>query len=296
VLEKIKEHIFGNMEARQVIGNPDRPNIYFSAKGCIVRNLAVRDMIIENARPAIVFCSSRPGTEKLAHYLRNEFSSIGFAWHKEIRFYHAGLRRKEKTAIEKWFLNNSEAVLTATCAYGMGVDKADVRTIIHRDIPPSVEAYLQEAGRAGRDGKQSRAFLLWGPDDAMTLSRARTEAARARIQALIRYAMDADHCRRHALLALLDYDANGEVPEKLCCDVCENVTNPELREKASLMQFFHKNKRRFSPEQAASILAEGNSVRWSKEEAAQALGYLIKAGVLVQRKQFPWKNKVTVAN
>jgi ATP-dependent DNA helicase RecQ len=296
VLEKIKKYIFNNMEARQVIGNPDRPNIYFSAKGCIIRNLAVRDLIIENARPAIIFCSSRPGTEKLARYLRNEFAGLGFAWHREIRFYHAGLSREEKTVIEKWFLHNSEAVLTATCAYGMGVDKADVRTIIHRDVPPSVEAYLQEAGRAGRDGKQSRAFLLWRPDDEMTLFRARSEAARARVQALLRYTMDANHCRRHALLALLDYNANGEVPGKLCCDVCENVANPDLREKASLLQFFHKNKRRFTPEQAASVLAEGNTVRWSKEEAAQALGYLIETGELVQHKRFPWKNKLTVAN
>ena len=295
VLEKIRRYIFGDLEARQIVGNPDRPNISYSAKGCIVRDLAVRDLIMENARPAIVFCSSRPGTEKLARYLRNEFAGFGFGWYRKIRFYHAGLSREEKAETERWFMNNSEAVLIATCAYGMGVDKADVRTVIHRDCAPSVEAYLQEAGRAGRDGAQSRAFLLWGPDDETALSRAKNEADRSRVSALLRYARDSARCRRRALLALLDYDSGGEVPEKLCCDVCEGEANPDLREKASLLHFFRKNKRRFTPEEAASVLSESENVRWSKEEAAQAVGYLIQSSALKKHKHFPWKNKVTVS-
>ncbi|MDR0473660.1 MAG: RecQ family ATP-dependent DNA helicase, partial [Treponema sp.] len=252
VLEKIKKYIFGELEALQIVGNPDRPNICYSARGCINRNLTVRDLLIKNARPAIVFCSSRPGTEKLARYLRDEFAEMGFDWYGEIRFYHAGLSREEKADVEKWFMNNEEAVLCATCAYGMGVDKADIRTVIHRDCAPSVEAYLQEAGRAGRDGGQSRAILLWGPDDEMALKRTGTGENRGRLQALLRYAGDTAHCRRHSLLALLDYDGNGEVPEKLCCDVCENTADNALREEAGVLDFFRKNKRRFTPDHAAS--------------------------------------------
>ena len=124
------------------MGNPDRPNIRYSATGCLIRNLAVRDLLAENLRPAIVFCSSRSGAENTARYLRNEFKEMGLPWYAQIRFYHAGLEREEKTLLEKWFLNNSEAVLVSTCAFGMGVDKADIRTVIHRDCPPSVEAYL----------------------------------------------------------------------------------------------------------------------------------------------------------
>jgi ATP-dependent DNA helicase RecQ len=119
VLEKIKKYIFGDLGACQIVGNPDRPNISYSAKGCISRNLAVRDLLIKNARPAIVFCSSRPGTEKLARYLRDEIAEMGLGWHREIRFYHAGLTREEKTETEKWFINNAEAVLCATCAYAI---------------------------------------------------------------------------------------------------------------------------------------------------------------------------------
>ncbi|MCL2270953.1 MAG: RecQ family ATP-dependent DNA helicase, partial [Treponema sp.] len=172
VLEKIRKYVFGELYAHQIVGNPDRPNIAYFAKGCIVRDMAVRDLLIQNSRPAIVFCSSRPGTENLSRYLRISLGETGFDWHNEIRFYHAGLSREEKADVEKWFMGNSRAVLCATCAYGMGVDKADVRTVIHRDCAPSVEAYLQESGRAGRDGAQSKAFLLWGPDDWTSIRRA----------------------------------------------------------------------------------------------------------------------------
>ncbi|MDR2079290.1 MAG: RecQ family ATP-dependent DNA helicase, partial [Treponema sp.] len=149
VLNNIQQYIFGGADAHRIIGNPDRSNITYAAQGCILRDLAVRDLLIKHQRPAIVFCSSRNGTEKLSRYLRNELAEE-FSWAREIRFYHAGLRREEKTEVEQWFFKNPEAVLLATCAYGMGVDKADIRTVIHRDCPPSVEAYLQESGRAGR--------------------------------------------------------------------------------------------------------------------------------------------------
>jgi len=294
VLEKIKRYIFGDSEARQIVGNPDRPNICYSAKGCINRDLAVRDLLIKNARPAIVFCSSRPGTEKLSRYLRNEFEEMGFSWHREIRFYHAGLGRDEKAEVEKWLLKNSEAVLCSTCAFGMGVDKADVRTVIHRDCAPSVEAYLQESGRAGRDGEQSTAILLWGPEDEAALSRAKTEADRLRLSALLHYARDTENCRRHSLLALLNYDANGEVPEKHCCDVCEKQASAYLREEPSIMDFFRRNKRRYTKESAASVLAESEPHRWSEHDAAQVINYLIRNGKLKRRKHFPWKNKITI--
>jgi len=294
VLEKIKKYIFGDLDARQIVGNPDRPNISYSAKGCVNRDLAVRDLLLQNSRPAIVFCSSRPGTEKLARYLRNVFTEMGCVWGNEIRFYHAGLSREEKTAVEKWFINNPEAVLCATCAYGMGVDKADVRTVIHRDCAPSVEAYLQEAGRAGRDGGQSNAFLLWGPEDETALARAKTEEARNRVSALLRYARDVTHCRRHSLLSLLNYDSGGEVPENQCCDVCEKKASDVLREETAILNFFQKNKRRYTQEKAADVLAAGKTIRWSQEEASAVIDYLIKTGKIKKCKQFPWRNKLTV--
>jgi len=293
VLEKIKKYIFGDCDVNQIAGNPDRPNIYYTAKGCINRNPAVRDLLITNKRPAIVFCSSRPGTEKLAHYLRGEIKEMGYDWYNEIRFYHAGLSREEKAETEKWLLKNTQAVLCSTCAFGMGVDKSDVRTVIHRDCAPSVEAYLQESGRAGRDGEQSKAILLWGPEDEIALARAKTPADRKRLLALFSYAKDTEHCRRHSLLAMLNYDSGGEVPEKLCCDVCEKEANGGLREEVSILNFFRKNKRRFTQSEAAGVLSQNETIRMAKEEASQVIGYLLKAGNL-RRLRFPWKNKITL--
>jgi ATP-dependent DNA helicase RecQ len=219
---------------------------------------------------------------------------MGISWHREIKFYHAGLSREEKADVEKWFMAGKEAVLCATCAYGVGVDKADIRTVIHRDCAPSVEAYLQESGRVGRDGAQSRAILLWGPDDERSLARAKTEAERRRVSALLRYARDTGSCRRHALLKMLDYNADGEVPERHCCDVCEKEAGGELREEASLKDFFRRNKRRFTVDEAASILARSGAVRLSENEARQAVSCLIKTGKLKKLPQFPWKRTITL--
>jgi ATP-dependent DNA helicase RecQ len=293
VLEKIRKYIFGELEARQIAGNPDRANICYSAQGCFNRDLAVRDLLIKNLRPAIVFCSSRTGTEKIARYLRLEFAEMGMMWRNEIRFYHAGLSREEKTQTEKWFMTNTEAVLCATCAYGMGVDKADIRTVIHRDYAPSVEAYLQEAGRAGRDGGQSRAILLWGPDDDISLVRAGGNENRSRVQSLLNYARDTDHCRRYSLLALLNYDSSGEVPKHNCCDVCEKRSSKKLREEETIIKFFSRNKKRFTCDEAASVLSNAKTIRWSSDEVSHAIAMLINSSKLKKIKNFLFKNKIT---
>ncbi|MDR1444795.1 MAG: RecQ family ATP-dependent DNA helicase, partial [Treponema sp.] len=292
VLEKIQASVFGSRGAHRIIGNPDRSNISYAALGCILRNLAVRDLILRNELPAIVFCSSRGGTEKLARYLRESFA--GGPLGTEIRFYHAGLSREEKTAAEQWFFGNPRAVLTATCAYGMGVDKADIRTVIHRDCPPSVEAYLQESGRAGRDGKPSRAYLLWGPGDQQQLARAKDERAVRRIQALLDYARDTGNCRREALLSLLDYQGDGEKPPENCCDVCEGSARPELREEAGLLPFFRRNRRAYSLEEAAACLGDMGQFGWSAGEAKLTLEALTALGKLRIMKGPLWKGKITL--
>jgi len=293
VLDKIEEYIFRGPVCR-VIGNPDRKNISYATKGCILRNLAVRDLVLQSQRPAIVFCSSRQGTENLARYLRSETTERALPWHREIRFYHAGLSREEKKETEAWFLNNTDAVLTATCAYGLGIDKPDIRTVIHRDCSPSVEAYLQESGRAGRDGEPSKALLLWGPDDDRSLSRAKTEANKKRISSLLAYARDTKKCRREALLDLLDYDGERDSPGSSCCDVCDGLSNTHLREENSLLDFFRRNKRCYSPTEAAKVLARSENIRWSEEDAAEAIEQLIKMEKIRRVSNPFWKNKLTI--
>jgi len=299
VLEKIKKYVFGETGAHLIMGNPDRPNIAYVAKPCIVRNLAVRDLLLQNALPAIVFCSSRNGTEDLARYLRASLGEMGMDWHNEIRFYHAGLSREEKSCVEKWFMGSSRAVLCATCAYGMGVDKADVRTVIHRDCAPSVEAYLQESGRAGRDGLQSKAILLWGPDDNRSLCRAKSETDRVRLSGLLDYARDTTQCRRQALLKMLNFDGNGadggtESPETQCCDVCEHEASAALREESSVLGFFQKNKRCYSLNEASCKLAESKSHFWSEEDAKKTINTLLGVGKLKVSRNLLWRGKISL--
>ena len=295
VLDNIQKYIFGEAEAHRIIGNPDRSNISYAARGCIVRDLAVRDLLIEHEKPAIVFCSSRNGTEKLSRYLRNELSETGCSWAREIRFYHAGLSREEKTRVEQWFFNNPNAVLLATCAYGMGVDKADIRTVIHRDCPPSVEAYLQESGRAGRDGRPSKAILLWGPDDAPAERRAKRDADKLRLGALLAYGRNTVDCRREALLALLDYKGDGGKPESECCDVCGGSAKAALREEESVVAFFRKNRRAYTMDEAASVLTGMALPRWTEEDVKKTILHLIGAERLKRISRFPWKNKIAPA-
>jgi ATP-dependent DNA helicase RecQ len=301
VLEKIEKYIFGrrkettdfadfaesadNSGVLKIIGNPDRANITYCAVGAYLKDLAVRDLIAANERPAIVFCSSRRGTEKLARYLRNSLGET------EIKFYHAGLSREEKTAVEKWFFDSPNGVLTATCAYGMGVDKSDIRTVIHRDSPPSVEAYLQESGRAGRDGKQSRAYFVWGPEDEAQVRRAKTETDRARIEALLTFARDSGRCRRERLLEMLNYDGELARVEHGCCDVCDGVASGTHREEASVMDYIHRNARVFTRREAAERIA--GHCGCGTKEAAGLLAAMINEGKLRESKNWPWKGRLS---
>ncbi|GHV75929.1 ATP-dependent DNA helicase RecQ [Spirochaetia bacterium] len=292
VINNIQNYIFGGVDAHRIIGNPDRSNIWYAARGCILRDLAVRDLLINHQRPAIVFCSSRIGTEKLARYLRNELETE-FSWAHEIRFYHAGLSREEKTEVEHWFFKNPDAVLLATCAYGMGVDKADIRTVIHRDCPPSVEAYLQESGRAGRDGLPSQAILLWGPDDALIMKRAQKDADKLRLKALFSYGRNTAGCRREALLNLLNYEGGGDSPESDCCDVCNHTASDKMREEESVLAFFRRNRRAYTLVEAIPVLAGAESLHWSEVDVRGMIRRLLQTGQLKKIRYFPWKNKIT---
>jgi hypothetical protein len=95
---------------------------------------------------------------------------------------------------------------------------------------------------------------------------------------------------------MLDYDCGGEVPEKLCCDVCENKAEKTLREEFSILDFFRRNKRRFTSDEAASVLTESETVRWSEEDASAVISYLIKTGKLKKTSRFLWRNKITTSS
>jgi len=135
----------------------DRPNLSFAVVPCATtadKQARIAAALGEDgARPAIVYAGTRKACDALAQRLEAE---LGI----EVLSYHAGLGRAERTTVQRRFMSGEAEVVVATNAFGMGVDKADVRTVAHEVVPPSVEAYYQEAGRAGRDGAPARALLF----------------------------------------------------------------------------------------------------------------------------------------
>jgi ATP-dependent DNA helicase RecQ len=135
----------------------DRPNLSFAVVPCRgpadKRARLAAALAKPEARPAIVYAGTRADTERIA-------GDLGTALGVEVLAYHAGLPRGARADAQRRFMGGDVDVVVATNAFGMGVDKADVRTVAHATVPGSVEAYYQEAGRAGRDGRPARALLL----------------------------------------------------------------------------------------------------------------------------------------
>ncbi len=253
VLSRIAEILFSG-SAHLVRGESDRPNIRYHVRKCRAKYPALAMEACRRNRPMVVFCATRGGTERTARYLRETLRD------PDIRFYHAGMLKEEKEETETWFHGHNRGILCTTCAWGMGVDKKNVRTVIHRDPPPTAEAYIQEAGRAGRDGSAAEAVLLWSPEDVLRIERIR-EPARSRARIITRFAR-ATTCRREILLdALGDPKAGEEAPggERIACsgcDVCDGTARTVPGDQKMVLSFIARNARCHTPRQAATILAE----------------------------------------
>jgi ATP-dependent DNA helicase RecQ len=209
----------GIPEEGLVISGFDRPNIRYHLRPREQTGRQVKELLATRPGPAIVYAPSRKEAESLAA----QIAASG----RPALAYHAGLEPQVRAANQSAFVASEEMVMAATIAFGMGIDKPDVRTVIHAGAPKSIEAYYQETGRAGRDGDPAEAFLLWSAGD-FALARQRIERdvpverqgeERARLASLAAL-VEATGCRRAILLRHF-----GEEPPERCGN-CDNCLNP----------------------------------------------------------------------
>lgn len=196
----------------------DRPNIRYSVRIKTNANAQLLDFLDDHRGEAgIVYCLSRRKTEATAEMLRG-------AGHDALP-YHAGLPNAVRAQHQERFLREDGVVIVATVAFGMGIDKPDVRFVVHVDLPKSVEAYYQETGRAGRDGDPAEAWMIYGLQDVVRLRQMLDESdadeqhkriERTKLDALLGWC-EVTTCRRAALLRYF-----GDDPPETCgnCDVC----------------------------------------------------------------------------
>lgn len=265
----------------------DRPNLYFEVQelGDKAKVAWVRDYVRSHAQESgIVYCATRKKVDELAQDLMHELAPLGV----RVGHYHAGLSTEERRVNQEGFITDAIPVIVATNAFGMGIDKPNVRYVIHLNAPESIEAYYQEAGRAGRDGDPAGCVLLWNgadfnlrrrlidrdPGDVELDEGQREQAKRNRFRLLSQmegYCRTTDCLRAYILRYFGEdgRDGEGASPAPAGARGCGNCSNcltsfeaDDVTEAArAIMRFVSRHPGRFGKALIADVLHGANTER-----------------------------------